>query len=351
MAATTFTQLPRELRDMIWSLAAPIQYQYIVDSQPISCISPRAERLRQAFVGHENLPHDTEKQPLRVYIYDSCNRDNLRLGGNEFQTLVNCLPMATVCSEARSQATTFCHAQIGLVNLFYAIDAPNEPSDTGDTISEPIFLPRTTVMITNAKNKKDGPKGFNSGEHLVDIVNRVFGSCVERIILNSWFKSSNTLEEFFWPHTAQILELGSITPPFEGDQGHDQPAVFMTPEWTAYRTNEFLDQTTNYELRQVAQYLLKFREIFDASTEKLPRLQSIELELHTYCWDDVLLTHIKATNKNGVLWADSGDVQIEFNHRFDGFDGFMPKRHDEEPTDRRRTNRRRTVLHCRCSIM
>jgi len=179
----------------------------IADSLPISCISPCAERLRQAFIGYENLPHDTEKQPLRVYIHDSYNRDKLRLSVNEFQTLVNRLPMATVCSEARSQAAIFCRAQIGLVNLFYNIDAPSEPNRIGDEVLEPIFMQQTTVMITNANDKKDGPKGFDSAEHLVDVVNRVFGSSVERIILSAWFRNFNSLEEIYWPYTAQILKL------------------------------------------------------------------------------------------------------------------------------------------------
>jgi hypothetical protein len=155
------------------------------DSQPISCISPYAERLRQAFFGYENLPKETKKLPLRVYVHDSYNRDNLRLCVNEFQTLVNRLPLATVCSEARAQAVAFCQARIELVNLFYVIDAPDKPSDIRDEILEPIFKQQTTVMVTNACNKEDGPKSFDSAEHLVDVVSRVFGSCVERLILSS----------------------------------------------------------------------------------------------------------------------------------------------------------------------
>jgi len=102
-----------------------------------------------------------------------------------------------------------------------------------------------------------------------------------------------------------------------------------------------MDLTKGYDLNHVSQHLLKFREIIDASPQKLPRLQSIELELHTYCWDDVLSTRIKATNKNGVLWVNWGDVQLEFYHRFDGFDGFITEYNDL----------RRTVLHSRCSIV
>ena len=82
-----------------------------------------------------------------------------------------------------------------------------------------------------------------------------------------------------------------------------------------------MDPTKGHDLNRVAQHLLKFREVFNASPQKLPRLQSLELELHTYSWDDVLLTHVKATNKNNVLWVDWSDVQLGFYHRFAGFDG------------------------------
>lgn len=171
----------------------------IADGQPISCIYQCAERLRQAFVGYENLPHGTEKQPLRVYVHDSYNRDKLRLGVNEFQALVNCLPIAVVCSETRSQAIAFCRAQIRFMNLFYIIDAPDEPSDIGEETLEPIFWQRMTVMITNANDKKDGPKGFDTAKHLVSVVDRVFGSSAERTILSSWLRNFNTMKEINWP--------------------------------------------------------------------------------------------------------------------------------------------------------
>jgi hypothetical protein len=179
----------------------------IAESQPTISLFPCAERLRQAFVGYDTLPHATEKQPLRVYVHGSYDKDRLRLGINEFQTFVNCLPMATVCSEARSHAANFCRAQVGLANLFYDIDAPNDPSDIRDEVSEPIFMQPTTVMVTNVDDREDGPKGFDSGEHLVDVVNRVFGSCVEQIIFSAWFWGLHSLEEIYWPHTAQTQEL------------------------------------------------------------------------------------------------------------------------------------------------
>ena len=163
--------------------------------------------MRQAFIGYENLPHNVERQPLRVYIYGSHNRDKLRLRSNEFWALVNRLPMATVCYEARSHAVAFCQAQIGLVNLFYITHAPDDLSDIGDEISKPIFKRQTTVMVTSAFREEDGPKGFDSAEHLIDVVYRVFGNCVKRIILSAWFESFNSLAEIYWPHTAEIMGL------------------------------------------------------------------------------------------------------------------------------------------------
>ena len=179
----------------------------IADGQPTPCVTPFAERVRQAFVGCDDLPHDTERQPLRVYVHDSHNKDKLRLGMNEFQTLVNRLPMATVCSEARSHATAFCQTRMEPLNLFYTVDAPGEPGGNGVEITEPIATSQTTVMITNAYDREFGPKRFDSAEHLVDVVARVFGSGVERIILSSWLRNFNSLEEIYWPHSAQVLQL------------------------------------------------------------------------------------------------------------------------------------------------
>jgi hypothetical protein len=181
----------------------------IADGQPTSCASPSAERLRQAFKGYDNLPKDTIKQPLRVYIYDTFNRDKLRLGLNEFQTLLNHLPIATVCSEARAQAVTFCRGLVDLMDLFYVIDPPGEASAVGDELSGPIFAQPTTIMITKGERRETNEEfstGFNSAEQLVGVVNRVFGTCVERILFNCWFYSTSTLAVVYWPHTSEMLK-------------------------------------------------------------------------------------------------------------------------------------------------
>jgi hypothetical protein len=166
-----------------------------------------AERLRQAFVGYDSLPEGTEKQPLRVYVHDS--GDKLQLGINEFQLFVNAFPMAAVCSESRSQTIAFCRAQIGLVDLVCShTDAPpDEPSDFGHEILEPVFNQLRTVVVTTSYNASKRPKAFRSGAHLVDIVHRVFGNGVERIILRGRFRSFRSLEEIYWPNTAKWKAL------------------------------------------------------------------------------------------------------------------------------------------------
>ena len=71
-----------------------------------------------------------------------------------------------------------------------------------------------------------------------------------------------------------------------------------------------------FDIQQVFQHLLKFVEILDASLEKLPLLQRIELELRTYCWDDVLLTRVKASRMNRALLVKWSDVKIGYDHAF-----------------------------------
>jgi hypothetical protein len=89
----------------------------------------------------------------------------------------------------------------------------------------------------------------------------------------------------------------------------------MTPKRTAHIKEELYKG--NYDnMKQLAYHLLKFHEILDASRQRLPWLQSIELELHTYSWGTPYLTHIQATNRDGVLWVDWNDVQIGMDHDF-----------------------------------
>ena len=49
---------------------------------------------------------------------------------------------------------------------------------------------------------------------------------------------------------------------------------------------------------------------------KLPELQEIDLELHTYVWENIRSTRINAMIKEGDLWVNWNDVHIGFDHDF-----------------------------------
>jgi hypothetical protein len=155
-------------------------------------------------IGYDNLPDSTERQFLRLYIYASRHTDDLHYGENEFQTLLNRLPMATTCSEARANAIKFCRAQIKLVNLFRVVE---DPISEGIPILEPVFTDMTTIMVTTARcHPEDGPEGFDSPEQLVDVIARVFGRGVEKIIWSAWCPSGFKISDIYWPHTLQLRQ-------------------------------------------------------------------------------------------------------------------------------------------------
>jgi hypothetical protein len=202
MSFTNFPRLSQELQDLIWAEAAAIQYQHIADTQTEVCTDPHAERQRQAIVGYDDLPDSIERQPLRLYVYASHDTDELRLVANEAQTLANCLPMATVCVDARKYAVELCLSRIKLMNLLHVVE---DPIPDGTQILDPVFPQLTTVMVMTARSHpEDAPEGFDSVEHCVDVISRVFGSNVQKIIWNNWSQSGNSLSDIYWPHTSLI---------------------------------------------------------------------------------------------------------------------------------------------------
>lgn len=168
---------------------------------PSTCDDAGAERLRQAFVGHDNLPPDTERQPLRLYIHDI--DDKLYLGINEFQILLNRLPVANVCYEARTHAAALCRDRTEVVDLIYTKQKPG----AGDEILQPIFLRPKTVVVTIPYRYEKRAVRFRSAGHLVEVVDRVFGDCVERLVLNFWVDAHNDYEMLYWPHVGNTSAL------------------------------------------------------------------------------------------------------------------------------------------------
>ncbi|KAF2798757.1 hypothetical protein K505DRAFT_414153 [Melanomma pulvis-pyrius CBS 109.77] len=324
---------------MIWSAAAPIQFQHIADGLLQSSSdsrNPRAERRRQAFLGYDNLT-PAERRPLALHVRSSLDKQKLRVVADEFQALVSCLPMGTVSHEARSHAAKFCRTKLKVMDVVYFIDEQgDEDCDTGVEILDHVFAQPTTVMVTKSHfkyrkfvdfgslqpaNYKFPELGvhFKSAEHLVDVVSRVFGSCVERIILNFWANTNSDLREIYWPHTARTKKATrkELKPTYIRDPKHDPDIVFMTPD----RKMHVVEQTWEdggFDIRDTFEHLLKIYEILDFVTTggKLPQLQGIDLELHTLCWAEDLLTRIRSTIKDDVIWINWSDVAIEFHHKF-----------------------------------
>jgi len=183
----------------------------IADGEPKSSGS-LDERQRQSLIGYDKMTTYEGGDPLRVYVYSSRNERKLRIGVNEFQLLVNSLPMATVCSEARSHALETCRAKVQAMNIFYGID--NNDDSFSEPLHKPIFTQPTTVIVTNAiqtrrpQDENDLPPGFDSAEQVVDIVSQVFGKCATHIDLNPRYHSQwGGLETIYWPHTEQTRRL------------------------------------------------------------------------------------------------------------------------------------------------
>jgi hypothetical protein len=113
--------------------------------------------------------------------------------------------MATSGSEARANATKFCRAQIKFVNLFRVVE---DQLPDRKPILEPVFTDMTTVMLTTSRfHPEDGPEGYDSPDQLADVVARVFGSGVKKIIWSPWCRSGFAMSDIYWPHTPQLGKL------------------------------------------------------------------------------------------------------------------------------------------------
>lgn len=176
-----------------------------------SCTAPHAERQRQALVGYDSMPdskeRDHQKQHLRLHVYASRQTNELRVGENEFQTLVNRLPMASVCNEARAHAIKLLRAQIEFVALFRLVE--DQLPDANPVLEQPVFTDMTTVMVTTSRfHPEDGPEErYGTPHEVVDVVARVFGSGVKKIIWSPWCHNAFAMSDFYWPHTPLLGQL------------------------------------------------------------------------------------------------------------------------------------------------
>ncbi|PSN70698.1 hypothetical protein BS50DRAFT_570223 [Corynespora cassiicola Philippines] len=241
----------------------------------------------------------------------------MRVVVNEFQALINCLPIATVCAEARCHATNYCRIQIDCVNLLYTLDKSDMEKRGGNVLLEPLTILPTTVMVLSANRESEGPPGFTSAKHLVNVVSRVFGGGVQRIVLHGYYDSYNHLEDIYWPHTRHTRRLKYADPIIIEDPNHDPSMIFMTPNRVAHARIEFCIENLSAKWH-CYWHLLKLYEVLSASRKKLPQLRHIDVHIQTYSWEDVISSIIKTTRKDDVLWVNWNDVHDEFCHSFMG---------------------------------
>jgi hypothetical protein len=113
--------------------------------------------------------------------------------------------MATACSEARANTIKSYQAQVKFVNLFRVVE---DHLRDRKPILEPVFTDMATVMVTTSRSHpEDGPEGFDSPDQLVDVIARVFGSGVQKIIWSAWCQSGFAISDIYWPHTLQLGRL------------------------------------------------------------------------------------------------------------------------------------------------
>jgi hypothetical protein len=194
---------------------------------------------------------DAETQPLRIYIRETSNRDKMWLEVNEFNVLLNHLPMASVCSESRSHAAVLCRGQVKLMHLIYSSEELANTNNDIQEILEPIFAQPEAVMVTSGRLFPepqcpiDKLVKFDSAEHLVGVIDRVFGTFTQRLILDPWHQSYNTLRGLYWPHEEQTRThedscLSGLSSPFQVLIPRQVAFHLRTRRWIAFPSLELV---------------------------------------------------------------------------------------------------------------
>lgn len=216
MSAAIFTHFPElagELRSIVWVHAIDAQIKDITDGLPRWCVGQSAERRRQAFVGHDNLPPRKARLLLRVRIRDPYNGRKMRLEEDDFETLVNCLPLSAVCREARAHAAEMCQALAPHVRFDYdtrelwSLDPPEDDADPillrdvhclpGAESLEHAFSQPTTLTVYGGRAQ------FKSPQHLVALISRFFGTRIERLVLELWIDAHDRRARPYWAETVE----------------------------------------------------------------------------------------------------------------------------------------------------
>lgn len=95
--------------------------------------------------------------------------------------------------------------QVPLINLVYAPDSPSdvivdEEIENENGSSKSISVRPTTVMLTYGRHRICNlMPAFESPAHVVDVIDHFFGKYAERIVLDSWFASQESLKAIYRP--------------------------------------------------------------------------------------------------------------------------------------------------------
>jgi hypothetical protein len=206
MSPTAFPRFPElalELRNIIWKYTITSHIQDITSRLPPWFENLWAERRRQALVG--SLP-GKNRLALRVYIRDPYNGLKLRFEEDDFESLVDCLPLSAVCRETRIHVAEYCHSLVPHVQFEYdtstlwSLEPPEDGAQPvvlrnvhclpGAETLEHVFS-RPTTLTVNAGE-------FKSAEHLVAMVFRFFGNRVRRLVLDLVVHEGDPIERAYW---------------------------------------------------------------------------------------------------------------------------------------------------------
>ncbi|KAF4637349.1 hypothetical protein G7Y89_g708 [Cudoniella acicularis] len=267
---------------MIWKYAIASHIQDIVDRLPrwFERFS-WAERRRQALVG--GLP-GKDRLPLHVHIRDPYDGLKLRFEEDDFETLVDCLPISAVCRETRVRVTEFCQLLVPHVRFQYlpstlwSLKPPKEGTQPvvlrnvhclpGAETLEHAFSQPTTLTVNAGQ--------FKSAEHIVGMVSRFFGDKIQRLVLELWHNEGDPTERAYWayPSGAALLDF---KPFLHQDSAGDPAAIYVTRD----RQLHVLESFWQSESRRlaIATHLLKIYEIFHVSLERLPHLEHVEVNV------------------------------------------------------------------------
>jgi hypothetical protein len=103
--------------------------------------------------------------------------------------------------------------------------------------------------------------------------------------------------------------------------GHSETTHFMSHDHVLhiqpelYKT-EIPDGRTHYDLRKLYRNMLKVSELLVAAAKLLPQLQHVEVEMRTWSWGKILITHLETTYKDNMIWIGKHNLNTAIFHWF-----------------------------------